>query len=149
MFMHGGWAHILFNMYALFFFGCILENVWGKKKFLFYYFVTGIGAALCHLAVMYFMGEVRPVPTIGASGAVYGVLLGYGMLFPDNRITMIFPIPMTLKAKWLVVIFGLIELLFGFLSLDNTAHWAHLGGMIFGFFLILKWKGKNKMYTEY
>ncbi len=149
MFMHGGWAHLLFNMYSLFFFGCILENVWGRKKFLLYYFVTGIGAALCHLGVMYFMGEFEPIPTVGASGAVYGVLLGYGMLFPENRITMIFPIPMTLRAKWLVIIFGAIELLFGFLSFDNTAHWAHLGGMLFGLLLILKWRGKDRMYTEY
>lgn len=149
MFMHGGFFHVMFNMYALFFFGCVLENVWGRKKFLFYYFVTGIGAALCHLAVMYWMGETHPIPTVGASGAVYGILLGYGMLFPDNKITMIFPIPMTLKAKWFVLVFGIIELLFGFLSIDNTAHWAHLGGMLFGILLILRWKDKNRMYTEY
>lgn len=149
MFMHGGWGHIFFNMYAFFFFGCVLENVWGRKKFLLYYFVTGIGAALCHLAVMYLMGVNEPVPCVGASGAVYGILLGYGMLFPDNKITMIFPIPMTLKAKWFVVVFGIIELLFGFFVTDGTAHWAHLGGMLFGILLILKWKKKNRMYTEY
>ena len=149
MFMHGNFTHILFNMYTLYFFGCVLENVWGKKKFAIYYLITGVGAALCHLSVMHLTGERALIPTVGASGAVYGVLLGYGMLFPNNRITMIFPIPMTLKSKWLVLIFGGIELLSGFLINDNTAHWAPLGGMLFGLILILHWRKRNRDYTEY
>lgn len=147
MFMHGGFWHIFFNMYSLFFFGIVLERVWGTKKFLLYYFVTGLGAAACHLGVMYLQGVDYNLPTVGASGAVYGVLLGYGMLFPNNRITMVFPIPVTLKAKWFVLIFGGIELLTGFLDTGSgIAHFAHLGGMLFGVLLILYWKKKNKLY---
>ncbi len=147
MFMHGGFFHIFFNMYTLFFFGIALERVWGSKKFILYYFVTGLGAAACHLAVMYLQGVAYDLPTVGASGAVYGVLLGYGMLFPNNRITMIFPIPVTLKAKWFVLIFGAIELVTGiFDTSSGIAHFAHLGGMLFGIILILIWKKKNKLY---
>lgn len=149
MFMHGGFIHLFFNMYTFFFFGCVLENVWGKKKFLIYYLITGLGAAICHLTVMHLMGEVRPIPTVGASGAVYGVLLGYGMLFPRNRITMLIPIPITLQARWFVIIFGGIELFLGFFQNDNVAHFAHLGGMLFGIILILLWKNKDTMYTEW
>lgn len=150
MFMHGGFWHIFFNMYTLFFFGCVLERVWGSKKFLLYYFVTGLGAAACHLLVLYLQGNTRNIPTVGASGAIYGLLLAYGMLFPNNRLTIIFPIPIVLKAKWFVLIFGCIELLTGFSGIsDGVAHFAHLGGMIFGVFLILHWKKKNRMYTEY
>jgi len=128
MFMHGGFFHIFFNMYTLFFFGIALERVWGSKKFLLYYFVTGLGAAACHLLVMYLQGVDYNLPTVGASGAVYGVLLGYGMLFPNNRITMIFPVPVTLKAKWFVLIFGAIELVTGiFDTTSGIAHFAHLG----------------------
>ncbi|MBR5398683.1 MAG: rhomboid family intramembrane serine protease [Bacteroidales bacterium] len=148
MFMHGGFFHIFFNMYTLFFFGMALERTWGSKKFVIYYFVTGLGAAACHLAVMYFQGAPLNVPTVGASGAVYGVLLAYGMLYPNSRITMVFPIPVTLKAKWFVVIFGAIELVTGiFDTTSGIAHFAHLGGMIFGFFLIIWWKKRNRLYT--
>lgn len=147
MFMHGGFWHIFFNMYTLFFFGVVLERVWGSKKFLLYYFVTGLGAAACHLGVMYLQGVDYNLPTVGASGAVYGVLLGYGMLFPNNRITMLFPFPVTLKAKWFVLIFGGIELVTGiFDTSSGIAHFAHLGGMLFGILLILYWKKRNKLY---
>lgn len=146
MFMHGGFFHIFFNMYTLFFFGMALERVWGSKKFIIYYFVTGIGAAFSYMFVMYLLGH-HSYYMIGASGAVYGVLLGYGMLFPNNRITMIFPVPVTLKAKWFVLIFGAIELVTGiFDTTSGIAHFAHLGGMIFGVILILIWKKKNKLY---
>lgn len=146
MFMHGGFFHIFFNMYTLFFFGMALERVWGSKKFIIYYFVTGIGAAFSYMFVMYLLGH-HSYYMIGASGAVYGVLLGYGMLFPNNRITMIFPVPVTLKAKWFVLIFGAIELVTGiFDTTSGIAHFAHLGGMIFGIILILIWKKKNKLY---
>ena len=165
MFMHGGFTHILFNMYTLFIFGSVLERVWGGQKFLLYYFVTGIGAALLHLGVMFLQlqGYIADVnagnifaqaniqsllttPTVGASGAIYGLLLAYGMLFPNNIMQLIFP-PVALKAKWFVLIFGALELLLGLSGKGgNVAHFAHLGGMIFGFFLILYWKKNNRMY---
>lgn len=164
MFMHGGFTHIFFNMYTLFIFGSVLERVWGSQKFLFYYFVTGIGAALLHLGVMYLelqgymadamAGDIMArggiqkllmTPTVGASGAIYGLLLAYGMLFPNNVMQLIFP-PVALKAKWFVLIFGALELLLGVSGGGNVAHFAHLGGMIFGFFLILYWKKNNRMY---
>lgn len=165
MFMHGGFAHILFNMYALFIFGSVLERVWGSQKFLFYYFVTGIGAALLHLGVMALqlrgyiadlnagdllaraqIQDILVTPTVGASGAVFGLLLAYGMLFPNNIMQLIFP-PVALKAKWFVIAYGVIELLLGMSGRGgNVAHFAHLGGMIFGFFLILYWKKNNRMY---
>ncbi len=165
MFMHGGFAHILFNMYALFIFGSVLERVWGSQKFLFYYFVTGIGAALIHLGVMALqlrgymadlnagdllaraqIQDILVTPTVGASGAIYGLLLAYGMLFPNNIMQLIFP-PVALKAKWFVLIYGAIELMLGLSGRGgDIAHFAHLGGMIFGFFLILYWKKNNRMY---
>ena len=165
MFMHGGIWHLLFNMYALVMFGMALESVWGSKKFLIYYLATGLGAALFHTLVLhleavsfvnaYQAGNLAAYsklqslilnPTVGASGAVYGVLLAYGMLFPNNVLQLIFP-PVALKAKWFVIIFGAIELFLGLSnSGSNIAHFAHLGGMIFGFFLILYWKKKNRMY---
>ena len=137
-------------MYLLYCVGMVLEHVWGPKKFLLYYMLTGLGAAACHLGVMHLQGVTYPQPTVGASGAVYGVLLAYGMLFPNSRITMIFPIPITLKAKWFVCIFGAIELILGvFDTGSGIAHFAHLGGMVFGLILILIWKRGNRMYTEY
>jgi membrane associated rhomboid family serine protease len=165
MFMHGGFTHIFFNMYTLFIFGSVLERVWGSQKFLLYYFVTGIGAALLHLGVMYlqlqgYIADIQDgnlyaqaniqalmtTPTVGASGAIYGLLLAYGMLFPNNIMQLIFP-PVALKAKWFVLIFGALELLLGLSGRgSDVAHFAHLGGMIFGFFLILYWKKNNRMY---
>lgn len=165
MFMHGGFAHILFNMYALFIFGSVLERVWGSQKFLFYYFVTGIGAALIHLGVMALqlrgyiadlnagdllaraqIQDILVTPTVGASGAIYGLLLAYGMLFPNNIMQLIFP-PIALKAKWFVLAYGAIELMLGLSGRGgDIAHFAHLGGMIFGYFLILYWKKNNRMY---
>lgn len=165
MFMHGNFWHLFFNMYTLYFFGTMLENVWGSKKFFLYYMVTGIGAALLHSLVLHLqvvhyqhlveagnmmaMQAIRQIyitPTVGASGAIYGLLLAYGMLFPNNVIGLLFP-PVQLKAKWFVLIFGAIEL---FLGLSNTssnvAHFAHLGGMLFGVLLILYWKKKGRMY---
>lgn len=165
MFMHGGFTHIFFNMYTLFIFGCVLERVWGSQKFLFYYFVTGLGAALLHLGVMYLQlqgyiadanaGDIYAAakiqallstPTVGASGAIYGLLLAYGMLFPNNVMQLIFP-PVALKAKWFVLIFGALELVLGLSGRgSDVAHFAHLGGMIFGYFLIVYWKKNNRMY---
>lgn len=165
MFMHGGFIHLFFNMYSLVIFGMALEQVWGSKRFFLYYMITGLGAALLHSLVLYIdasslaaaadAGNVAAMqklellyttPTVGASGAVYGVLLAYGMLFPNNVLQLIFP-PVALKAKWFVLIFGAIELYLGISNTGgNVAHFAHLGGMIFGFFLIKYWKKKNTLY---
>ncbi len=214
MFMHGSFGHLFFNMFALWMFGYVLENVWGPKRFLIYFLITGIGAALIHYLVFYFF-EARPIlnaidhvlenpsvtsisaffnesgnfflfsdievayrkfferynelintnpdlavqeginflemyrtaylnqpVVIGASGAVFGILLAFGMLFPNSLIYLYFAIP--IKAKYFVILYGAIELFMGFSgSGGNVAHFAHLGGMIFGFFLIKYWKRKN------
>ena len=145
MFMHGGFGHLVFNMYTLFIFGSVLENVWGTKKFLTFYFVTGIGAALVNIGVQYLTGSFAL--TVGASGAIYGILMGYAMLYPDSRLTLLFP-PVSMKAKWFVLIFAGIELLLGISNnpADNVAHFAHLGGLIFAFLLIMFWKKKHRLY---
>ncbi len=128
LFLHGGWMHILFNLLMLWMFGSDLERLWGSKQFLFYFFLTGIGAALFDVALQ---PNVQ-IPTVGNSGAVYGILLAYGMLFPDRPIFLWFVIPV--KAKWFVLGMGLIEF-FSSLSGPGTgvAHLAHLGGMLFGY----------------
>ena len=145
MFMHGGLGHLFFNMYTLFIFGSVLENVWGTKKFLTFYFVTGIGAALVNIGVQYLTGSFAL--TVGASGAIYGILMGYAMLYPDSMLTLIFP-PVSMKAKWFVLIFAGIELLLGISNnpADNVAHFAHLGGLVFAFLLIMFWKKKHRLY---
>lgn len=145
MFMHGGFGHLFFNMYTLFIFGSVLENVWGTKKFLTFYFVTGIGAALVNIGVQYLTGSFAL--TVGASGAIYGILMGYAMLYPDSRLTLLFP-PVSMKAKWFVLIFAGIELLLGISNnpADNVAHFAHLGGLIFAFLLIMFWKKRHRLY---
>lgn len=160
MFMHGGFWHLLFNMYALMIFGSVLENAWGSRKFLLFYMVTGLGAALCHELVLHLQWQhftgagnvaaalnILRTPTVGASGAIYGVLLGFGMLFPNAELRLLFLPFFPLKAKWFVVLFGIIELLTGISgTMDGVAHFAHLGGMLFGLLLILYWKKNNKMY---
>jgi membrane associated rhomboid family serine protease len=167
IFMHGNFGHLLFNMYALWMFGSVLEQLWGPKKFLLYYLVTGLGAAALHMGVQWIeastlvnaINENGPdainalsryrilmnTPTVGASGAVYGILLAYGMLFPNNELRIIF-LPIALKAKYFVIIFAVIELILGLVGGGNIAHFAHLGGMIFGFFLIRYWKKRNRLY---
>lgn len=216
MFMHGGFTHLFFNMFALWMFGNVLENVWGPKRFVVYYLVTGLGAALIHYAILYwqmlptlravnavladpdhesvrafiesdyfkiasheinnnfrvflrdynslintapnqalvtainFLNQYRidflnaPV-VVGASGAVFGILLAFGMLFPNSVIYLFFAIP--IKAKYFVMIYGALELYFGITRPgSNVAHFAHLGGMIFGFLLIRYWKSKGKLF---
>jgi len=205
MFMHANFTHIFFNMFALWMFGYLLENIWGSKRFLIYYFVTGFGAMVIQMLVnfyqyypitnaieiysqtpspndfmfiltKYFKGIYNPdsvnlfldsfkanssnlalqtqsvdilsqlykarinVPTVGASGAVFGILLAFGMMFPNQKIYIYFLFP--IKAKWFVIIYGVLELYLGVAarSGDNVAHFAHLGGMIFGYFLIRHWK---------
>ncbi len=202
MFMHGGFTHLFFNMFALYMFGKVLETFWGPKRFLLYYMVTGIGAAIINMLVqtyalsgmeeavnyyvqnptpsnfelfldsyggggnyMQFIAEftenaqnneyiaatiekaqqmlviTRDVPTVGASGSVFGILLAFGMLFPNTQLMLLIP-PIPIKAKYFVIIYGAIELYSGISNNpgDNVAHFAHLGGMLFGFFLILYWK---------
>ena len=148
MFMHGNFMHIFFNMWSLIVFGPMLERLWGSKKFLIFYFVCGLGAALCHELVL-LTQPLSNIPTVGASGAIYGLLLGFGMLYPNYVLTLVFP-PVSLKAKWFVAIFAGIELLTGVLGThDGVAHFAHLGGMLFGLILILIWKKKGQVFTEW
>ncbi len=146
MFMHAGFSHIFFNMFALWMFGRIIEQVWGGSRFFLYYIVCGLGAAVvqevCQMTGLLYAGAM----TIGASGAVYGILLAFGMIFPNERLFII-PIPFPIKAKYFVVAYAVIELLQGLGSNDGVAHFAHLGGMLFGLILILYWKGKS--YSHY
>lgn len=189
MFMHdtSGISHIFFNMFSLFMFGRLLEQVMGQKKFLFYYLSTGIGAALVQLAVIYFqianvenymnpeqisivyeqgcdvlgagMNYTNPQMallnatlngvTVGASGAVFGILLAFGMIFPNLPLYLFF-IPVPIKAKYMVIGYGLIELLFGVSgAVSGVAHFAHLGGMIFGLLMILYWRKKGTIGGRY
>jgi len=143
MFLHGGFAHIFLNMFALLMFGPQLENIWGPRKFTNYYLICGIGAGLVQMVVLWLMKDFY-VPTVGASGAIYGLLIGFALLFPDAPIMLIFP-PIRLKAKWWVVIWIAIELVMGFTS-DGVAHFAHLGGMLFGYLLVTLWKKQGKLY---
>jgi membrane associated rhomboid family serine protease len=185
MFMHGGLMHIFFNMYALFIFGPILENVWGPKRFLIFYLVCGLGAAFTQETVFYFqynhlVNSLSPenvqlvlkegtayfregkvftdsamqslqlllnTPTIGASGAIFGVLLAFGVLFPNTQLFLLFP-PMPIKAKYLVIGYGALELVLAVTQPgSNIAHSAHLGGMLFGYLLIRYWrKTTNTLY---
>lgn len=143
MFMHGGWDHLFFNMFALWMFGCAVEKAWGTQRFLIYYIVCGIGAGLIQEAAQLCMYGMMPALglTVGASGAIYGILLAFGMTWPENRI-IIFPIPIPIKAKWFVCLYAAIELVSALAtSGDGVAHVAHLGGMLFGYLLIRHWKG--------
>jgi membrane associated rhomboid family serine protease len=152
MFMHGNLMHILFNLFALWMFGQAIENMWGTNRFTIYYFLTGIGAGLLHILinndpVATSQGLVF-IPTVGASGAVYGILLAFGMMFPDRYIVLLIP-PIPIKAKYFVAIFGAIELFSGIMRTETgIAHFAHLGGMVVGFILIKYWglKGSKEAY---
>lgn len=156
MFLHdpNSFSHVFFNMFAVFMFGRTLEQVWGQKRFLLYYFVTGLGAAIVQLLVIYLrLQSALPqdafmminTVTVGASGAVFGILLAFGMLFPNAELFII-PIPFPIKAKWFVIGYGVFELFFGIRNYagDNVAHFAHLGGMLFGICMILYWRNKDK-----
>lgn len=135
--------HILFNMFGLYMFGRILENVWGHKRFLFFYLACGVGAAATHLVVQYLTHGFAPV--VGASGAVMGVFVAFGYLFPNTEL-MIIPIPVPIKAKWVVLFYILIDLFGGFGNMvgDNIAHFAHLGGALTGFLLVYFWNKTNR-----
>ena len=145
MFMHGNFYHLFFNMFALWMFGRVLESVWGGKRFFIYYFITGLGAAGLQLLVNYIQNVDVNIPMLGASGAVFGVLLAFGMLFPNTRLMLILP-PIPIKAKWFVIIYGAAELFFGIANYsgDPVAHFAHLGGMLFGYILIKYWNKTNR-----
>ena len=165
MFMHGGFWHIFFNMYTLLIFGCVVERILGSKKFLFFYFICGLGAVALHLGVEYLQMQsymqgaalgnataiqnialIKNPPTVGASGAIYGVLMGYAMLFPESRMTLLFP-PVTLSAKWMVAIFAAIELFTGVTGISaGIAHFAHLGGMLIGWLMILSWRKRGVLF---
>lgn len=183
-FMHANFTHLFFNMFALWMFGKVLENVWGGKRFLIYYMFTALGAAALHLAVSQYeilslqsqlhpsnleillkngksilegnqnysnliMGKLNLLintPTVGASGAVFGILLAFGMLFPNTFLYIYFAIP--IKAKYFVMIYGALELYAGLSNnpADNVAHFAHLGGMLFGFLLLKYWQKNNTQF---
>ena len=162
--MHADLQHIFFNMFAVWMFGRILEQIWGPKRFLFYYIVCGIGAGICQEAVQYIeyatelasyqgvnmngivvsMADyLNMINTVGASGAVYGILLAFGMTFPNEEM-FIFPLPVPIKAKFFVVGYAVIELLLGLSGTGGqVAHFAHLGGMLFGLILMIYWKKKK------
>lgn len=135
--------HILFNMFGLYMFGRILENVWGHKRFLLFYLACGVGAAAAHLIMQYVMGGFSFA--VGASGAVMGVFVAFGYLFPNTQL-MIIPIPVPIKAKWLVLAYILLDLFGGFGNMtgSNIAHFAHLGGALTGFLLVLFWNKTNR-----
>jgi membrane associated rhomboid family serine protease len=150
MFMHGGWTHLFFNMFALWMFGRTLEYELGSRRFLLYYVVCGIGAALIQLLVCWLAASPLNVPTVGASGAIYGILLAFGMMHPNDRIVLIYLPFWPIKAKWFVLGYGVLELLLGLGSFsgalsDNVAHFAHLGGMLWGVGLLLLWKKQRKI----
>jgi len=154
IFMHGSLGHLFFNMLSLYMFGAELEQIWGAKKFLLFYLICGLGAAFLHSAIGYF--TVSPMdlmsyqqqlqtPTVGASGAIYGLLMAFGLLFPDRIIILLF---FPVKASIAVLILGGMAFLQGMnnASGDNVAHFAHLGGMIFGFGLMKYWQYQNGRY---
>ena len=171
MFMHSGFYHMFCNMFSLYMFGRLLEMAWGPQRFLIYYLVCGVGAAVTQQLAWRFgiietwihqiqlqdagftYGQLvqegdrllRQLITVGASGSVFGILLAFGMMFPNARIFLLFP-PMPLKAKWLVIGYGVFELLSGVAGTtgDNVAHFAHLGGMLFGFLLIMLWRKERR-----
>lgn len=139
LFLHGGVGHIFFNLFALWMFGQAIENLWGTRRFAVYYFITGIGAGIIQLLIE------SGAPTIGASGAVFGILLAFGMMFPERPILLLF-FPFPIKAKYFVAIFGVIQLLNGIRGGSNVAYFAHLGGMVFGYGLIQYWRYKGELY---
>jgi membrane associated rhomboid family serine protease len=169
LFLHGSWGHVLMNMFVLWMFGTILEDYWGPKKFLTFYVICGIGAAVAHLLVLhmellprwqelhsvpltddlkeYLQNPLADVnaPTLGASGAVFGCMAAFGYLFPNNEL-LIIPIPFPIKAKWFVLGYAAIELFAGIepTAGDNVAHWAHLGGGLVGLLLVIYWNRNNR-----
>lgn len=149
MFMHADFMHILCNMYTFVMFGSIVERAVGSKRFLGFYLITGLGAVALHLVVMYlFFPAQADTPMVGASGAIYGILVAFAMLYPQARLTLIFP-PITLTAKWWVSIFVALEVFLGVTETGmGIAHFAHLGGALIGFILILYWRKSGKLWRR-
>ena len=154
MFMHGNFTHLFFNMFAVWMFGTQLENLWGSKRFLKYYLLTGLGAAILHFVIFHFFELqnnmyrdflIEKHTVIGASGCLFGLLVAFGLLFPNTKLFFLL-IPFPIKAKCFVIIYGLAELYYGLQNNpnDNVAHFAHLGGMLFGWIIIQYWQSKNK-----
>ena len=143
-FLHAHTAHLLVNMLALLMFGSQLEYTWGQRRFLTYFLVCVVGAGLCQLVVVSWSlaSGGGAYPTVGASGGVFGLLLAFGMLFPHRRVMLLIP-PIPMKARTLVIVYGSIELLMGITGTrSGVAHFAHLGGMLFGWLLIQQWRGR-------
>jgi membrane associated rhomboid family serine protease len=143
-FLHGSPGHLFFNMLAVYMFGSQIEQVWGPRRYATYFFVCVVGAGLIQLAVATWSVSSggAPYPTLGASGGVYGLLLAYGMMFPNRQVMLLIP-PIPMKARTLVIVFGAIELFLGVTGTQSgVAHFAHLGGMLFGFLLIQHWRGR-------
>lgn len=139
-FLHASLGHIFFNMFGLWMFGRAIEHVWGGRRLLLYYLVCIVGAGLCQLLTVSWLGATTAGPTVGASGGVFGILLAFGMMFPNARVMLLIP-PIPMTAKWLVVGYGALELFLGFTGWQpGVAHFAHLGGMAFGLVLILYWR---------
>ena len=151
MFMHAGLEHLFFNMFAVWMFGRIIETTMGQRRFLIYYLTCGIGAGLCQELVQlgaYYYGIHSLALTVGASGAVYGILLAFGMTFPNEPI-LIFPLPIPIKAKYFVTGYAVIELMSALgRANDGVAHFAHLGGALFGFLLILYWRKRGELWRR-
>ncbi|MBI3520491.1 MAG: rhomboid family intramembrane serine protease, partial [Bacteroidetes bacterium] len=141
MFMHADISHIFFNMLAVYMFGSILENIWGAKRFLNFYILCGLGAAALQLGISTFNDQYTIL--LGASGAVFGLLVAFAMMFPNTELQLYFVIPV--KAKYLVIAYALFELYNGFFANDNVAHFAHLGGLVVGIIIMLIWK-RNKTF---
>ena len=156
MFMHGGFWHLFFNMYTLLMFGAPVERAIGERKCLIFYFICGFGAMALHWGVQWcqlhlaagMAADILSIPTVGASGAIYGVLIAFAMLYPDATLVLLFP-PIPLKAKWWVLIFAGIEVVTGITgTMDGIAHFAHLGGMLIGFLLMLYWRKSGKLWQR-
>ena len=167
MFVHGSVWHLFSNMLGLYIFGSAVEREVGTREFVLFYFVCGLGAVGLHFGVEYLQLQsfmegaalgnqaalinietIKFTPTVGASGAIYGVLIGYAMLFPSSKMTLLFP-PVTLSAKWMVIIFAGIELLTGVTGkVTGVAHFAHLGGMLIGWLMILFWRKRGKLFDK-
>jgi membrane associated rhomboid family serine protease len=141
-FLHGGLFHLFVNMFALWMFGTALEQFWGSRPFARFYLICLIGAGVIQLVVATMAADSGSIyPTVGASGAVFGILLGFAMMFPEQRLMLLFP-PIPIKAKYFVVFYGAFELYAGVTgSMSGVAHFAHLGGMAFGFLVITYWRG--------
>lgn len=160
MFMHGGFTHLFFNMFSLWMFGRQLEYDLGWKRFLIYYLVCGVGAALFQMGIAQIDLSSMPVwsndwlmymgtPTVGASGAIFGLLLAFGMLYPNAIISLLFP-PISMRAKWFVVVYGGLELFLGVSdTMSGVAHFAHLGGMFWGWLLLLLWRYIDRRRRNY